>query len=144
MNSNHRIIAAVHLILERGGKTLLLRRYNTGYEDGNYSVVAGHIDGDESAYCAMVREANEEAGILIEKNCLEVVHVMHRKGSDNERIDFFIRAHEWEGEPSNMEKHKCDDLSWFKLDELPDNLVPYIEAAFGHIREGERYSEFGW
>lgn len=27
---------AVHLILEQDNKYLLLRRYNTGYEDGNY------------------------------------------------------------------------------------------------------------
>jgi len=40
-----RLVSAVHLFLDRDRRVLLLRRANTGYEDGNDSVVAGHLDG---------------------------------------------------------------------------------------------------
>ena len=113
-----KLIPTSHLILIKGTKILLLRRFNTGYEDGNYSVVAGHLDGNETFIRAMVREAKEEAGIDINPKELEVVHVMHRKCPNEERIDFFIQAKSWSGEPKVMESNKCDDLSWFEFDNL--------------------------
>jgi len=39
-----RLIADVHIFLLNGrNEILLLRRKNTGYEDGNYSVIAGQV-----------------------------------------------------------------------------------------------------
>ena len=73
---------AVHLFLIKDGKILLLRRSNTGYEDGKYSVVAGHIDGDEDAKTAMIREVREEAGIEIARSNIKFAGVMHRKSEN--------------------------------------------------------------
>ena len=87
----HRGFVATHLLLRRSESILLLRRYNTGWEDGKYSVVAGHIDPDESAVDAMLREAWEEAGIRIEAENLEFAHVMHRrKVNGEERVDLWF------------------------------------------------------
>ena len=138
-----KIIPEVHLILERDNQLLLLRRYNTGYEDGNYSLVAGHVDGGETFAAAMVREAWEEAGLELVGSQLELMHTMHRL-SDTERLSLFFRAVEWQGEPRNVEPHKCDDLSWFNRHTLPENMVPYIRAALGYFEQGKPYSEFGW
>ncbi len=40
------LIPEVHLLLIDKGRVLLLQRWNTGYADGQYSVVAGHAEGD--------------------------------------------------------------------------------------------------
>lgn len=101
--------AAVHLFFMQDNQLLLLRRANTGYRDGYYSVVAGHLEVGESVVQAAIREAHEEAGVVIQPDKVDVVQVMHRK-SDDERIDFFVRIHAWEGEIYNAEPHKCDHL----------------------------------
>jgi 8-oxo-dGTP diphosphatase len=138
-----KLVPTSHLFLIKNGKILLLRRFNTGYEDGNYSVVAGHLDGNETFTNAMIREAKEEASIVIQPKDLKVVHVMHRKSTE-ERIDFFFACCNWKGDPKNMEPGKCDDLRWFPLDNLPKNTIPYIRQAIECFAKNIFYSEHGW
>jgi 8-oxo-dGTP diphosphatase len=134
---------AVHIFLVQNGEVLLLRRYNTGYEDGKYSVVAGHIDGAETVRQASSREAEEEVGINIKPQDLRVVEIMHRK-SEDERVDFFLEAKKWSGELKNREPDKCDQVAWFPLDELPENTIPYIKRALSNYRQGIWFEEYGW
>ena len=137
------VIPEVHLLLESQGRVLLLRRQGTGYMDGFYSVVAGHVDGGETARQAMCREAAEEAGLGIAPADLRLAHVIHRRGTE-ERVSFFFRASRWQGEPWNREPHKCSELAWFPADAMPPNLVPCVRHALDQVRRGEVYSEFGW
>jgi 8-oxo-dGTP pyrophosphatase MutT (NUDIX family) len=133
----------IHLFFVKGDQILLLRRYNTGYEDGNYSVVAGHLDGGETVKQAAIREAKEEAGVLLKEEDIEIVGVMHRKAND-ERVDFFAHVRNWEGAIQNLEPHKCDDLRFFSFNELPANIIPYIQRAIDNFKENRWFDSFGW
>jgi 8-oxo-dGTP diphosphatase len=139
------LTSAVHLLIERDGKILLLRRFNTGYQDGNYSVVAGHIDTGESATTAMCREAAEESGICVSPTDLRFACVLFRKKSDGTvKSDLFFTCDTWSGELRNMEPHKCDDLSWHDRDHLPANMVPYVRRVLDLTASGASFGEFGW
>jgi len=136
-------LSAVHLFFFDDDLTLLSLRENTGYMDGYFSVIAGHIEPGETVVEAAAREAFEEAGVVIVPKDTEVVGVMHRQDGD-ERIDFFVRVHAWVGEPHNLEPDKCADLDWFHLDALPDNIVPYVFKALLNYKNNRWFDEFGW
>lgn len=134
---------AVHLFLVRGDEVLLLRRFNTGYEDGKYSVVAGHVDAGETVTQTAIREAREEVGVEVRPQDLEVVGVMHRK-SDDERVDFFLVATAWSGKLVNREMDKCDELRWASMDALPVDVIPYVRRGLANYQREVWFDEFGW
>jgi mutator protein MutT len=136
-----KIIPSVYLVLIKDNKILLSRRYNTGYRDGEYSFPAGHLDGNETFKQGMVREAKEEIGVVLDAADLELVHTMDRMMPGDERADFFFTAKKWQGEPRIMELEKCDDLSWFEINNLPKNTIPYIKQAIESFSNNIIYSE---
>lgn len=125
------------------------RRFNTGFMDEKYGLVAGHGESAESFTKTIIREAKEEANIILKAKSLRVIHVMHRFEMQNnpelrERVDIFFTAKKWQGKIKNMEPDKCDDLSWFPINKLPPNTIPYIKQAIHNIRKKIFYSEFGY
>lgn len=133
----------VHMLFFQDEMILLSRRYKTGYMDGYFSVPAGHLDGGESIFQAACREAREETGVIINEDDISFANVIHRK-EEEERIDFFVFVNHWEKEPINMEPQKCDNMDWYCVDKLPDNLVPYVREGLHNALKGIVFSEFGW
>jgi mutator protein MutT len=131
------------MLFLRKTKILLIRRYQTGYMDGHYSVPAGHLDGGEALRMAAVREAREEVGVRIDPTDICFASVFHRFEGD-ERVDFFVHVMDWKGEPVNAEPGKCDDIRWVDVDSLPENTIPYVRRAIENFRAGVVFEEFGW
>ncbi len=133
----------VHMFFLCENKILLLRRFQTGYMDGYYSVPAGHLDGHEPVRLAAVREAQEEIGVLIDPADIRFAGVFHRSEGD-ERVDFFVHVQNWQGEPVNAEPGKCDEIRWTGMETLPENTVPYVRRAIENFQAGVPFEEFGW
>lgn len=139
-----RVHSAVYLLLVRENKLLLLRRTNTGYEDGKLSLVAGKVDGNEEVKRAAAREAWEESGVRVDPADLEVASVMHRNSDTGEWIDFFLTVKRWEGEPYNREPDKCSEMAWYPLDGLPEDMIPHVRQAVENVLAGIFYDSYGW
>jgi ADP-ribose pyrophosphatase YjhB (NUDIX family) len=144
MKERFKYIGSSYLILIEEDRILLLKRENTGFMDGYYGLPAGHLDGGETSREGGAREFKEEIGINVNPLELKVVHIMHRKGEQDERVDFFMATDKYTGEIKNCEPNKCGDLSWFSLNNLPQNIIPYINQAIQKYKEGIFYSEWGW
>lgn len=132
-----------YLILEQENKILFHLRKNTGYCDGMWGLVAGHVEDGESSSEAMIREAREEIGIELNSSQIRVVHVMHRQ-TNRLNVDIFFNCTSWLGAIENCEPEKCEKLEFFSLDALPSNIMDYQVTALKAIKKGEFYSEQGW
>jgi ADP-ribose pyrophosphatase YjhB (NUDIX family) len=123
-----------------------MKRANTGWLDGFYTAPSGHIEDNEPATTAAIRETLEETGVTIHEDDLTCVHVSHRKDHEDGKIyvDFFFVTTTWNGEPINSEPEKCSEVAWFDLDNVPDNTVEMLKNALANYKAGKFYSELGW
>lgn len=125
----------------KNGEILLARRTNTGFEDANYGLIGGHLAGHETVKQAAMRECHEEIGVSIAAVDLDVIGVEHYVSPTGEGIDFYCKANRWQGEP--YARAECDNITWFKLDNLPKTMIPFMRDAIArYLSEQSWFSGF--
>ncbi len=138
---------AAALLLIQNGKILLMRRANTGFGDGLYGLPGGSIEGNEPIKTALIRESNEELGItLLDEDVLfsSVLHIAPHFRTPSEVFLFGFRCEKFQGTVENKEPDKCDDLSFFLLDQLPENILEGSKQMIFNLLSGSHFSELHW
>lgn len=135
---------AVNLVLTRennGKKEILLQlRQNTGYMDNMYDFAcSGHVEKGEAYTTALVREAKEEIGIDITENNLIFLAVNHDYKGDH--VQLFFSPTSYEGIPHVCEPKECGGLLWADIDNLPENIIPYVANVIKCIKLGIPYDD---
>ena len=123
-----------------GLEVLLMLREGTGYLDGHWALIAGHVESGETCEQAAAREALEEVGVRIEPAELEPLTAMHRSSSEapiDQRVDFFFACRRWSGDPALVEPDKAADLGWFALSRLPHPMVPHELRVLRALSQGQ-------
>ncbi|HBA04660.1 MAG TPA: NUDIX hydrolase [Clostridium sp.] len=123
---------------------LLHRRKNTGYQDGKWDIAAsGHVDEGETAKMAVVRECAEELGIDVKIKDLSFVHLSHRVSNTGGRTyyDIYFVVNKYHGIPKVIEPDKCSELRWFKIDDLPNEIIDIRKIALDNYKNDIQYSE---
>ncbi len=110
------------LIVNERGETLLIKRKNRN-EIGLWCKPGGTVEFGETVEDAIRREIREEVGVEIE--LLEPLGFTNQiLPTEKEHwVAFHYLAHITKGEPKNMELDKTEEIRWFPLDKLPENIT---------------------
>ena len=117
---------AVYVVLKNDkDEVFLLRRINSAWKNGYYSLPAGRVEEGETFIEGAIREAHEEAGVTVAADDLSLYAVINRRdtGQYADWIDLFYNAEKWQGEASAFETDKFDHGAWFPLNALPENII---------------------
>lgn len=113
---------------------VLLALRTVAPEAGCWSILSGKVDFLETVQDCAVREAYEEAGVrvAIERLLCITDHMLPAENQHWVSPSYLARI--VEGEAYNREPHKSEDLRWFGLDELPENLTMTARNAIAAYR----------
>ena len=111
------------LIINDLGQVLLLKRKNTRNERGFWNQPGGGVEFGETIEEAIKREIKEELGVEVALfRYLCFTDQILRK-EDQHWIAISYLAKIKKGIPKNIEPHKHEEIGWFNLTKLPENLA---------------------
>ncbi len=123
--------AASTLLLDRGGRVLLVRRGSEPYR-GYWSLPGGHIEPGEDSMEAAVRETVEETGIK------PVIHGLAAIAEVIGRERHYVIIVYWgRGDGTPRPSSDALEASWFTLEEaLRENLTPSTRTLLENWEPG--------
>ncbi|MFI2612218.1 NUDIX hydrolase [Kitasatospora sp. NPDC018619] len=134
--------AVVAVVLDDRGRVLLARRA----DDGRWAPVGGILDPGEQPADGVVRECEEETGVVVVPELLASVtvspQVTYPNGDVTQYLVLTFRCRAVGGE-ARVNDDESLDVGWFGLDELP----PMVEAEHERLRhalECEGPAVFTW
>lgn len=126
---------------------LLQKRQNTGVLDNLYDLAcSGHLEENESAKNAIIREAKEEIGIDIKEQDLQFISTMHTKlkNKNLEYIFIIFKSNNYNGIPTIKEPDKCSNLTWFDIENLPVDIIESRKIMLNNYLNKIPYYEYGF
>ena len=115
---------------------LLMKRQNTGSDDGYYELPGGHLEEKEDIFDAMIREAKEELLVNLKRKDLKLIHILHHY--NGERINFIFET----DKDLNVkigETEKCSELLWVNINRLPKNTTSKVKRIIKNIKNNNLY-----
>lgn len=133
-------IIKARLILKQNNKILLLAQ--TSENGGKFTLPGGTVEAEEFAKETLIRECEEEIGIHLIANKLELIHVLHKKKGKENRITIYFATQDYKGTLHAIETEKFRGVTWASIDRLPTKTSATVKHVLAKVNEGARYSEF--
>ena len=118
----------VHCILLQRDQVYLMRRFQTGFADGYYSLPGGYWEAGESLHQACARECAEEAGVTLSDSRLltTMTYRRARPGPLTQGINAVFVSESFSPQPKIMESHLCDQADFYDINQLPEPLIGWV------------------
>ncbi len=118
-------------------KVLLMKRKNTGSNDGEYELPGGHLEPNEDLFDAMIRETKEELLLTPKRSNLAILHIMHHHTGG--RINFVFGLNGSSLSPKIGEPDKCEKLVWADANNLPKEISTKMQRIINNINKNILY-----
>jgi len=118
------------IIINDKNEILLLKRTaNSRIDSGLWARPGGQVEFGETIAEAVGREVKEETGIVIK--VIRQLEMFENISEDKTQhwISFGFLAEHVSGEPTNTEPDKHDEIKWFLVDQLPNNLAEHTKKS---------------
>lgn len=129
MEQNKKIGAGVGVFILKDNKVLLGKRHDDPekadselHGAGTWTMPGGKLHFGETFEQAAIREVEEEIGIVISPEKLELISIANDRVEDAHFITIGFLLHEFEGEPKIMEPEEITEWQWFDLNNLPEKV----------------------
>jgi len=123
------------LVINEKNEVLLIKRSaKARTEPGSWSRPGGQVEFGETVEHAVEREMEEEVGIKVKAvKLLDMTQIIEE---GKHWIAFGYLATYISGTPINKEPDKHEEIKWFSLDNLPENLNSYTANSIRSYRSG--------
>lgn len=143
MQERFKSVVCADLMLKKEieGETyiLLMKRQNTGSDDGYYELPGGHLEQGEDLFDAMIREAEEELCLKLKRKDIKLIHLLHHY--NGERLNFIFEADGEKLNPQIGEPNKCSELKWVKINKLPKETTDKVKQMIRNIIKNNFYDK---
>lgn len=133
------VAAAVVAILRVGDEILLCERANAPHQ-GMLDLPGGFLDNEESAEAGLMRELNEELGLLIDASVLRYLFsypnvypyegIVYRSGDTYFEVRFATK-------PTLRAADDVAAVQWVRLDAIDNDLIAFASLQTALRRYGE-------
>jgi 8-oxo-dGTP diphosphatase len=109
----------VQILVLSGSRVLFVRRA-CGYGRGTWSLPGGHLELNETIAECAERELLEETGLIAEE--LTLVAVSDPRADANNHMQVCMNAVTWSGRPRVNDPVEVDDIGFYHVEDVVDNL----------------------